>query len=96
MTDLCRCRRQSGSCEVDDLVGRRADQRPIVADEHQAHAAFVDQLAQESHRLFLHNGIKAGGRLVGDDQGRVEQQDPCEREALRLSQSRTAAHPRAW
>ena len=53
-----------------DAVGDLRRGADIVRDEHDRHAEFLLQLAQQQQDLDLHRDIQRGGRLVGQQHGR--------------------------
>jgi len=49
-------------------IAEAGDQRQIVRDEDQAHAALGDQIVENAQHLGLHGDVERGGRFVGDQQ----------------------------
>ena len=69
----------------DDAVAERADDLQIVADEEVGEAAPPLQVAQQVDDLPLHGKIERRGRLVEQDEFRVEHQRAGDRDALALA-----------
>jgi hypothetical protein len=67
-----------------DPVGDLRDHAEIVGDEHHAHAARALQRADQPQDLHLGGDIERGGRLVGDQQRRLERQRHRDHHALPL------------
>ena len=57
-------------------VGDLADDAEVVGDEDQAHAGLALEVGEQVHDLRLHGDVERGGRLVGDEDRRVERDAP--------------------
>ena len=80
----------SGSCSVgevrhqlDDAVGQRQHPGVVGGDDH--HPVPGGQFADEPQHLLDLNVVEVGGRLVGEDQRRVECDRPRDRHPLLLT-----------
>ncbi|MBE1608670.1 hypothetical protein HEB94_005518 [Actinopolymorpha pittospori] len=49
-----------------DIIGDVGDHTQVVGDEHDRHAGFVPELAQQFKDLCLRRHVQGGGGLVGD------------------------------
>lgn len=57
----------------------------VVRDEHHAHALFLLDPGDQGEDLRLGGDIQGGGRLIGDQQGRLERQGHGDHHALALA-----------
>ena len=65
-----------------DAVAELSDDAEIVGDQQHAAGVLVDQRPQEAQDLRLDGDVERRGRLVGDEQRRVERQRDGDRDAL--------------
>ena len=68
-----------------DFVREVVDDRDVVGDEEVGEAAPALQRAQQVQDLRLHRDVERAGRLVADDQLRVDRQRACDGDALPLT-----------
>ena len=69
----------------DDLVGERADDAEVVGDEDVGEAVLRLQAAEELDDLHLHGHVEGGGRLVEDDELRLQDHGAGDGDALALA-----------
>ena len=67
-----------------DAVGHLGDDGEIVRDQQQAHAVLVDEVAQQVEDLRLQHHVERRGRLVGDQQLRLQRAGDGDHHALAL------------
>src|SRR5437667_7093890 len=68
-----------------DLVAERPDHAEVVADEHIGEAVARLELAQQVDELCLYRHVEGGGRLVEDEEARLEREGPGDRDPLPLA-----------
>ena len=68
-----------------DLVGELGGERDVVRDEDERQAVLAHQLVEQGDELLLHDGVERAGRLVGDQERRVDGERGGERDALPLA-----------
>ena len=56
-----------------------------MGDQDHAHAALVDDVAEKIHGFLLDQRVEPRGRLIGDDQAGLHQQDAGQGRPLRLA-----------
>ncbi len=66
-------------------VGQVGDDAHVVGDQHDGRVELVAHLAQQLEDLGLHRHVQRGGRLVGDDQRRVQRERHGDDDALLLA-----------
>src|SRR3954447_3495198 len=64
------------------VVGHLVDHAEVVGDEHQAHPRLPLEVLQQVHDLGLDGRVQGGGRLVGDEDLRVERDRHRDHHAL--------------
>jgi hypothetical protein len=64
------------------LVGNRRDHAEVVGDDDHRHPHLVLHLGQELHELGLHSRVERGGRLVSDEQLRLQSERHGDHHAL--------------
>ena len=69
----------------DHAIGEVGDDAHVVGDEHDGRAELVAAGAQQLEDLGLHGHVEGRGRLVGDDQPRVEHERHRDDHALLLA-----------
>ena len=67
------------------VFGIRADQRQIVADQHQPESVLATQRIQQIQHLAGDARVECGGRLVGDEIARPAAQRQRDGDALPLA-----------
>ena len=75
-------RRRDSRYQVDDAVGQR--QHPAVVGRNHHHPFALSQRADQSQHLLYLDEVKMGGRLVGEDQGRIQSDRASNGDALLL------------
>ena len=65
-----------------DLVGLLGDHAEVVADEHERHPPFALESCEQLEDLCLNRDVERGGRLVGDEDVRVERERHRDHHAL--------------
>src|SRR5260221_11605902 len=68
-----------------DLVAQIFHHREVVADQDGAPSELVPQILQEIEYLLLYRDVERADRLVGDDQLRLRNQGPRDRDALAVA-----------
>ena len=68
-----------------DAVGEVRDDAHVVRDQHDRGAELLGEPPQQVEDLGLHGDVEGRGRLVGDDQARVEHQGLRDDDALLLA-----------
>ena len=68
-----------------DAVGHVGDHGKVVRDQQQPHAVLVDEVAQQFQDLLLQDDVERGGRLVGDQQLRLQRAGDRNDDALALA-----------
>lgn len=78
-----------------DGVTRRHRGGKVGIVRHQQHgeAAFAGEFAQQFHRRALDRRIEARGRLVREQENRIDDQRPRDRHALQLAARDLAGRP---
>ena len=87
--DSVRCRlaflHHRAAAQDGDAVGHVGDHREVVRDQQQAHAVLVDEVAQQFQDLLLQHDVERRGRLVGDQQLRLQRAGDGDDDALALA-----------
>ena len=68
-----------------DSIAHQSHHAEVVADEEIGETAFLLQFVQEVEDLRLHRHVEGAGRLVEDDELRIERQGPGDGDPLPLT-----------
>ena len=85
LTEQCPARRHlhGPACvHHDHLVGHLSDDAEVVRDQDDRRAEFLLHAAEQPDDLRLHRHVECRGRLVGDEQPRIERQRHRDHRAL--------------